>query len=298
MDSFVNLHVHSMYSKQDAVIKINELIDLVIEYGQDAVAITDHSSTSAHYYLKKECEGRGIKPIYGNEFYTNISYENKTRDRNHLVCLAMTDEGVRNINRLQSVAVHNRYYKPIVSHEILPDYTEGIFATSACSLGIIPQMILNGDMDKAEEYCNWFMDIFDGNFVLELQMHPDYEPQYKVNDGLVRLSEDLNIPLTVSADSHFLTDEDMDTRRAIQCISWHKSYKDGHDSLKSNCLGNSDIIKSNAIDSGFDVDIVEKAIKQTHKIADMCNADICNEERKVPIFDKFDQFDELFEKVF
>lgn len=297
MKDFVNLHVHTIYSKQDAVIKIDELVSLVKEYGQNAVAVTDHSSTSAHFYLKKECEKQGIKPIYGNEFYTNISYENKTRERNHLVCLAMTDEGVRNINRLQNIAVHNRYYKPIVSHEILPDYTEGIYATSACSLGIIPQMILNGDMDKAEEYCNWFMDIFDENFVLELQMHPDYKPQYRVNDGLVRLSEDLNIPLTVSTDSHFLTNEDMDTRRVIQCISWHKSYKDGNDSLKSNCLGNPDIIRSNAIDSGFDVDIVEKAIKQTRKIADMCNADLCDFDRKIPIFNKYNEFDALFEEV-
>ena len=55
MDNFVNLHVHSMFSKQDAVIKIDELVNKVIEYGQNAVAVTDHSSTAAHYYLKKIC---------------------------------------------------------------------------------------------------------------------------------------------------------------------------------------------------------------------------------------------------
>lgn len=297
MDNFVNLHVHSMFSKQDAVIKIDELVNKVIEYGQNAVAVTDHSSTSAHYYLKKECEERGIKPIFGNEFYTNLSYENKTRDRNHLVCLAMTDEGVRNINRLQDIAVHNRYYKPIVSHEILPDYTEGIFATSACSLGVIPQMILQDDMLKAEEYSNWFMDIFDGNFALELQMHPEYEEQYKINNGLVALSEQLDIPLTISSDAHFIDENDADLRRAIQCIAWHKLYKDGQESLKSNCLGNTDIIKSKAENTGFDQSIVDKAIKQTRIIAEKCNADLCNEERKVPIFDKYQEFDKLFKEM-
>ena len=297
MDNFVNLHVHSMFSKQDAVIKIDELVNKVIEYGQNAVAVTDHSSTSAHYYLKKECEERGVKPIFGNEFYTNLSYDNKTRDRNHLVCLAMTDEGLRNINRLQDVAVHNRYYKPIVSHEILPDYTEGIFATSACSLGVIPQMILQDDMLKAEEYSNWFMDIFDGNFALELQMHPEYEEQYKINNGLVALSEQLDIPLTISSDAHFIDENDADLRRAIQCIAWHKLYKDGQESLKSNCLGNTDIIKSKAENTGFDQSIVDKAIKQTRIIAEKCNADLCNEERKVPIFDKYQEFDKLFKEM-
>lgn len=297
MDSFVNLHVHSMFSKQDAVIKIDELVDKVIEYDQRAIAITDHSSTAAHYYLKKICEEKGIKPIFGNEFYTNLSYENKTRDRHHLVCLAITDEGLRNINRLQDIAVHHRYYKPIVSHEILPEYTEGIYATSACTLGIIPQMILNDNFLKAEEYCNWFMDIFNENFALELQMHPDFRPQYKVNNALVELSEKLGIPLIVSSDAHFLDESDRDLRRVIQCIAWHKLYKDGQNSLKSNCLGNSDIIKSNAINSSFDVDIIEKAIKQTRKIADMCNTDLCNFDRKIPIFKKYNEFDVLFEEV-
>lgn len=297
MDNFVNLHVHSMFSKQDAVIKIDELVNKVIEYGQNAVAVTEHSNTAAHYYLKKECEKKAIKPIYGCEFYTNISYENKTRDRNHLVCLAMNDEGVKNINRLQNIAAHNRYYKPIVSHEILPDYTEGIFATSACSLGIIPQMILNDDSLKAEEYCNWFMDIFNENFALELQMHPEYKEQYKINNGLVTLSEQLGAPLTVSSDAHFLTEDDRDLRKVVQAIAWKKQYKDVGDSLKSNCLGNSEIIKNNASQMGFDLTIVEKAIDFTNVIASKCNANLCSEDRKIPVFDKHEEFDVLFEEM-
>ncbi|MBR6515614.1 MAG: PHP domain-containing protein [Bacilli bacterium] len=294
MDDFVNLHVHTLFSKQDAVIKINDLINKIQEYNQSAVAITDHSSTAGHWYLKQACNNTGIKPIFGNEFYTNISYENKTRDRNHIVCLAMNDEGVRNINRLQDVAVHNMYYKPIVSHDILPDYTEGIFATSACSLGIIPQMILQNDLIKAEEYCNWFMDIFNEHFALELQMHPDYPEQNKINNVLVELSDRLNIPLTISSDAHFLDESDSDLRRVIQCIAWKTQYKDGKDSLKSNCLGNTDIILHNAQLSNFDIDIAKKAIKNTQKIANKCNGDLCSSDRKVPIFDKHQEFDKLF----
>lgn len=304
MVSFINLHVHSLYSKQDAVIKIDELVNKVLEYGQNAVAITDHSSTAAHYYLEKACEDRNVKPIFGNEFYTNLSYENKTRNRNHLVCLGMTDEGVRNINRLQDIAVHNRYYKPIVSHEILPNYTEGIFATSACSLGIVAQSILNNNFNEAMDYCYWFNDIFDGNFALEIQLHPDYKNQYIINNSLIEISEKTDIPLTISSDAHFLTEDDTDLRKAIQCIAWHGLYKDGNNSLKSNCLGNSDIIKknlelcnSNPNYLSIDSDIIDKAIKQTSIIARKCNGTLCSSERKVPVFSKYNEFDELFNKV-
>lgn len=297
MDTFVNLHVHSLFSKQDAVIKINDLVEKVVEYGQNAVAITDHSSTAGHYYLKQACKNKGVKPIFGNEFYTNLSYENKTRNRNHLLCLAMTDEGVKNINRLQDIAVHNRYYKPIVSHEILPEYTEGIFATSACSLGVIPQAILNNNLQLAFDYCNWFSDIFDGNFALELQMHPTFNDQYKINETLISLHEETGIPLMVSSDSHFLTEEDADMRRIIQCIAWKKKYEEGRDSMFSNCLGNSDIILKNAEAMNFPYKIVKEAIENTSKIAQKCNGKLCSSDRKVPVFDKHDEFDKIFEEM-
>ena len=43
-DMFVNLHVHTMYSKQDSIIKIEDLVLKVKEFGQTACAVTDHSS--------------------------------------------------------------------------------------------------------------------------------------------------------------------------------------------------------------------------------------------------------------
>lgn len=296
MDTFVNLHTHTLFSKQDAIIKIDELVKKVEEYGQNAIAVTDHASTAAHYYLQKACEGTDIKPIFGNEFYTVPFYGRKTQDRNHLVCLGMTDEGVKNINRLQDIAVHNRYYKPLVSHEILEDYTEGIFATSACSLGIISECILQDKFEEAANYANWFMEIFDGNFALELQMHPEYEDQFFINDALTFLSKELDIPLTISTDAHFLMEEDADIRRIIQCIAWKTLYKDGRDSLLSNCLGNTDIVLKNAKLMDFDLNIVHKAINNTKKIAEKCNGTLCNSDRKIPVFDKFEEFDKLFEE--
>ena len=87
-----------------------------------------------------------IKPIFGNEFYCRDSYDGpKTRDRDHLVMLAMTDKGLTNIRRLQRIAVEHFYYKPILSYECLHQYDiEDIYVTSACSLGSIAKAILDG----------------------------------------------------------------------------------------------------------------------------------------------------------
>lgn len=296
-DLFVNLHCHTLYSKQDSIIKINELVLKVKEYGQEACAVTDHSSTAAFYYFKKEAQKTGIKPIYGNEFYINKNNNLKNRNRDHLVCLAMNDEGVKNINRMQDIAVRNHYYKPILPYDSLLDYSYGIYATSACSLGAIPKLLLHNKIDDAWDCCDWFMDIFDENFSLELQIHPDYPEQSIINDRLVKLHDLTNIPLTVSTDAHFLDESYRDTRRIIQAISWHKQYDEVQESLESNCLGNTDLIMGFAKELDFDLNIVSKAIKQTNRISQLCNADLCSEDRKVPVFSKYDEFNELFDKI-
>ena len=296
-DLFVNLHCHTLYSKQDSIIKIDELVDKVKEYGQEACAVTDHSSTAAFYYFKQEAERVGIKPIFGNEFYINRNDNLKTRNRDHLVCLAMNETGVKNINRMQDIAVRHHYYKPILPYDSLEDYTQDIYATSACSLGAIPKLLLHDKIDEAWDCCDWFMDIFNENFSLELQIHPDYKEQDKINNGLIKLHELTGIPLVVTTDAHFLDESYRDTRRIVQAISWKKQYDEVTDSLKSNCVGNTELIMGFAKELHMDLNIISKAIKQTNKIAKLCNANLCDDNRKVPVFDKYVEFDELFNEV-
>lgn len=297
MDEFTNLHLHSLYSVQDSVIKIEDLVKKLVEYGQTACAVTDHSSTAAYYEFKEECVKNNIKPIFGNEFYFNKNYEEKTRDRDHLVCLAMNDEGVKNINRLQDIAVQHFYYKPILAYESLKGNTEGLIATSACSLGVIPKNILEGEFDKAWDWADFFMDVFDSAFFLELQFHPQYEDQYKINDGLLKLHDLSGIPLTVSTDAHFIDDHYLPVRKAIKAISYKNLYDDAQESLYSNCVGNSELVMSFAEETEFDLNMAKKAIKMTNKIAGLCNADLCNTERKVPEFKKHKELEDLIDKV-
>lgn len=299
MDDFVNLHLHTEASLQDSVIRISDLVKKIEEYGQSAVAVTDHSSVASWVELSRECEGTNIKPIFGNEFYSYKTYEEKTKDRQHLVLLAMNHDGLVNIRRFQRIAVEHFYYRPILSYEIMEEFPhDGIYCTSACALGIIAKNILDNNIQGAIDYAEKFNTLFDGNFALELQFHPDFDQQAIVNEKLVEISDKLDIPLTVSCDSHFIDENDRDLRRIVQAISWHKPYEEVKESLKSNCIGNSEVIKKFAIESGFIyMDVVEDAIMQTNKIASMCNAELEVPERRIPVFDKHDKLDELFEVI-
>ena len=297
---FVNLHLHSMYSIQDSVIKIPKLAMKLNEYGQSACAITDHSSCAGWIEFNDVMQKNNIKPIFGNEFYCRDSYdEPKTRERDHLVMLAMNQEGLTNIRRFQRIAVENFYYKPILSYECLKTYpTDGIYCTSACSLGSIAKNILEDNLDKAEDYLLFFDEIFGHNFSLELQFHPSYDDQKIINDELVVLSENYGVPLTVSCDAHFVDKTDKNLRRIVQSISWHKKLTEVNDSMDSNCVGCANIIRNNAKQSGFeDIDIVNKALEQTYVIANRCNASINDTSNKIPTFTKHTEFNKIFSSI-
>jgi DNA polymerase-3 subunit alpha len=299
MANFVNLHLHTVVSLQDSVIRVTDLIKKVREFGQSAVAVTDHSSVASWVDLSRECKDINIKAIFGNEFYCSKTYEEKSRDRDHLVLLAMNHDGLVNIRRFQRIAVENFYYRPILSYQTIKDSPhDGIYCTSACALGVIAKNITNNNIQGAIDYAEKFNSLFNGNFALELQFHPDFKEQAIINEKLVEISDKLNIPLTVSCDSHFIDEGDRDLRRIVQAISWHKKYEDVEESLKSNCIGNSELIKKFAIESGFPyMDVVPSAIKQTNKIASMCNAKLETPERRIPVFDKHDELDNLFEVI-
>lgn len=293
--NFVNLHLHSEYSLQDSVIQMNKLAETLRKYNQNSVALTDHSSTAGWFNFNNEMNNNNIKPIFGNEFYMTNSYEEKSRKRYHLVCLAKNNDGVRNIRKLQRIAVENFYYKPLLSYEDLYKNKNGIVVLTACSLSKSSQLILDSKINEAKEFIQELYNEFQDDLYIEYQFHPLYKEQSIINEELLNIMDELSIPPVVTCDSHFLKKEDADVRKMIQAIAWHKKYNDISDSLPSNCLGNKEIVINNAEESNFsDMSIVNKAIHNTVKISDKCNPQLEEITRRIPSFTKEEELRSLF----
>lgn len=291
-NKYTNTHVHSHYSLQDSVIKIPDLVKRVKELGQKSVAITDHANVSGFFEFEKECVENNIKPIFGVEWYCNFSYNEKSKNRHHLLMLAKNNEGVKEIQKLMVTANENKYYKPIVSYEdLFNNPPQNVIVTSACSLGSIGQYLIEDDYENAFTMAEMFKYSFD-DFFLELQMHPDYLDQGKVNHGILKISDELNIPLTVSSDVHILDTKDTSVRDIWKAISWKSSFDDVQarsSTLRSNAIFNDDGILSLADELNFDLHAVKKAIKNTSKIGDVCNAELIKYDKYIPMFNKQDE---------
>ena len=155
-------------------------------------------------------------------------------------------------------------------------------------------------MQEAYQYAEYFYDLFDGNFALELQFHPDYQDQWKINKGILEISDKLDYPIVVTCDSHFCNEQDKSLRKIIKAIGWHKKIDDPtlHSTLKSNCIGNSDLIRQFARETDFGHDdVVDLAIKNASYIGKICNAELEEPARRIPVFDKYDEFIQLFDEV-
>ena len=149
-----------------------------------------------------------------------------------MILLAENNTGYQNLMKIVSKGfVEGFYYKPRVDDEVLRTYHEGIIALSACLAGEIPRYLSRGMYEEACKSAQKYRDIFGpDNFFLELQDH-GIPAQRTVNQGLMRMSQELQIPLVATNDCHYIYKEDVESHDILLCIQTGKSHGREPDAL-------------------------------------------------------------------
>ncbi|HEY4160694.1 MAG TPA: DNA polymerase III subunit alpha [Candidatus Saccharimonadales bacterium] len=227
---YVHLHNHTQYSLLDGLTKIPDLIQFAKTSGMEAVAMTDHGTLSGAIEFYKEATANGIKPIIGMETYVAARKHtdkdpSKDKPRYHLILLAMNNTGWKNLMQLSSTAnLHGMYYFPRIDHDLLEQYNEGIIALSACMGGEVGDALKVDDYARAKETATWYKGVFGDRYYLEIQDHghPDCplhsDEQQHVNEQVLRLGKELNIPVVVTCDAHYLQHADQDAHEILLCV--------------------------------------------------------------------------------
>jgi len=294
--SFVHLHNHTHYSLLDGLTKIDEMVAFAIEQGSPAVAITDHGTMYGVLDFYKECKKQGIKPIIGVEAYLAPRGRTKKetvedRANHHLLLLAKNNQGYKNLIKLVSIAhLEGFYYKPRIDWELLEKYHEGLIACTACLGGEIPHLIETGQLEKAKKRILEYNELFgQGNFFLEIQSHPGFEGQEKLNQQLIKFSKELNIPLVATNDIHYLKKEDAEAQDILLCLQNKKKVEDED---RMNMMMDDFSMRPNDEMIATFKDTPE-AIANTLKIAEMCNVEIELGKIQLPFFKVPEGFDEM-----
>ena len=280
---FVHLHNHTFHSVLDGLTKIHDLVDKVKELGMEAAAVTDHGTMSGILDYYKTAKKAGIKPIIGIETYvaTRSRFDRdpgKDKQRFHLTVLAMNNIGFHNLMKLSTRAnLEGMYYKPRIDHELLEELNEGLIVLSGCASGEIGVALKEDDYDRARDIAKWYKSILGDRYYLELQDHghpksnTHWDVQEKINEGLIKLSKELDIEMVVTCDGHYLTHEYQDAHEILLCVGTGSYLSDEKRmSLKDFELHLTD--PRDIIDHWGEE--FPEVIRNTKKIADRCDVEI------------------------
>ena len=236
--NYVHLHNHTHHSLLDGLTKVGELVTRVKELGMDSVAITDHGTLSGTVEFYKACKDQGVKPIIGIETYVAARTihdrdPQKDKARYHLILLAMNNTGYQNLMRLSTIAnLQGVYYKPRIDHELLEKYNEGVIALSACAGSELGENLRAGNYDEAKRIAEWYKSVFGDRYYIEVQDHghPDaparWDEQVKINKGLFKLAEELELQTVVTCDAHYLRHSDQDPHEILLCVQTGSYFND------------------------------------------------------------------------
>lgn len=281
MSNFVHLHIHSEYSLLDGACRIDDLIEEAVKQEMPACAITDHGNMYGVVKFYKKAKSNNIKPIIGCEVYVapgRIEERNPQEYNHHIILLAMNNNGYKNLTKLVSKAwLEGFYYKPRVDKDILEEFNEGLIALSSCIQGEIPNLILNGEFDKARSVIDWYRNIFSDRFYLELQDHKMPE-EAKVNSIIKKMAKEMDIPLVATNDVHYLKKEDAVYHDILLGVQTNKKIDDP-DKMK---FPTSEFYFKTEEEMKNLFSDVPEAIENTLEIAARCNVEINFDTYHIP----------------
>ena len=204
--NYYNYHKHDHkgnIKSLDVIVKLEEYCKRAVELGHNAIFTTNHGMQGDIFEATTLAKQYGLKLIVGAECYYVKDRHEKDRSNNHIIIIALNDSGVRQLNKILSIANEDGYYyKPRIDYELLIGLNpKDVVITTACVAGILPQKDLILEL----------YDKFKGHFFLEVQDH-DADIQRNFNKMALEYRKLYGIPLIHANDSHYIYPEDKEYR--------------------------------------------------------------------------------------
>ncbi|MBR4410572.1 MAG: PHP domain-containing protein, partial [Firmicutes bacterium] len=286
----VELHAHTKMSMMDGLNEVSDIVGKAAAWGHPAVAITDHGVVQAFPDAAKEAKkqagkGRPIKILYGMEGYVfddsdcireDGSIDYKRKGTNHIILMAATQEGLKNIYKLVSFSHLDYFYKrPRIPWSVLEANREGLIIGGACEAGEVYQAILNKLPDEEVERIASRYDyleiqpLINNRFMLEKGLVSSYDELKDINRRIVALADKLGKLVVATTDAHY-QDETSAIYRNILMAG--QGYKDAENGTGLYLRTTDEMLEEF---SYLGEETARKVvIDNTNAIADMCDGDI------------------------
>lgn len=316
IDTYTSLHIHSEYSTAllgftDSIIRIPKALQWCYDNGLRGMSLTDHEGVSGFIEMEQAVNkmdiDRPFQHIFGNEIYMLSEKENALHEVEgqrptywHFLLNCLDEKGIHQLYELSSRAWLRSYmfrglrrrptfYSDI--EEIIGKEPGHVVGSSACLGGYLPHLILEGNFNKAKRFINWCVKIFgEGNFFLECQpCLEDNEEQITVNKALWALHEEMNVPIIVTTDAHYMEEKDKEIHKA------YLNSKDGGDTREADAFYATAHLFTpkelrNALHVCFNDEQIDVLFQTTNEIADRVETFSLKKTTQVPALPSLPSF--------
>ena len=173
-----------------------------------------------------------MKPILGCELYICKKEDHRAAPEgdsyNHLIVLAENDEGYRNLVKIVSEAsLHGFYYKPRISKKFLAEHSKGLIGLSACLKGEVAEELVGREVREARGRLPPPSTTSSARAIsISRSRTRACRKRQRIQANLLKLEQELGIPLVATNDSHYLCEDDSHAQDVMVCIQTGKSIND------------------------------------------------------------------------
>ncbi len=252
--AFIHLHAQSAYSLLEGAIPLQKLIDLAIADNQPALALTDRNNLFGALEFSQKAAGKGLQPVMGAKLAIDFADDREQRSGNQpahrqemppvIVLLAMNETGYNNLVKLCSRAhlgikpgetaetvdeaaelpdeiARRHQLGPHITIEDLIRLEQGLICLTGGWEGPVNVMLAAGENKRARKRVDRLSSIFGDRCYVELQRHGtrDNPREELIENDLLRLAYDLQLPIVATNQAIFAKREDHKAHDALVCIA-------------------------------------------------------------------------------
>ena len=206
--AYENYHRHSMYTNpriSDCAVSNKDYAKRAVELGHQVLSSCEHAWQGNVWDVYKLAKEFGLKMLVAAEAYWVKDRLDKDNSNCHIWIGAKNENGRQCLNDVLSEANLSGFYgRPRLDPELILQLPkDDVWVTTAC--------VAYWKYDDIERITAEFAQHFGKNFFLEVQYHNTPE-QIALNQRILKLHNELKIPLIMGCDSHYIHEKDAQTR--------------------------------------------------------------------------------------
>lgn len=280
--NFIHLRFHSEYSIQDGIVRLDSILEEVMEQGGVALGITDSMNLFGALRFYSHAMADGIKPIVGCDLWITNTTQGKRDNPYRLTLYCQNHEGYLSLCELLSRGwMENQYLGrgEVRLEWLTPDNCKGLICLSGGPQGVIERHLLDDNKAEANAVVEQLRTAFPDRFYLEVQ-RAGRKNDEAVVANIAQLAVETGLPMVATHPVQFLHREDFNAHEVRCCIAGGYVLADPR---RPKPYTEEQYLKTEEEMRALFADIPQ-AIDNTVVIAQRCNLDGVFQKPQLPLF--------------